>query len=908
MAGGEENNKMGMLDWGPLHSPASLFSTLMGEDFNSRTFSQLLSVQGMESPQIQEQKLKPSSPGGLNCRNRGIDETDPFNVSGGVSASGGITGTPGSIGGFGQAQRPPSRAGGGGLSERLAARGGFNAPRLNTARFKATPPISSPSGVRSPLLTIPPGLSPTTLLDSPVLLSNSQVEQSPTTGTFPLPPLFFESGESPPPNCGSDCSKEKGNENGDSCSFAFKPYVKSGPSSSFSRLGDLASFCPSQQQALAGFQVQAESQSRFHESQSQAQGPAQSFSQCQAQPYAQGQNQARNLADAQPQIRVQGQGDVRAEIKPHTQDFAQAETQPHVQGQSNLRVQGQSQLWMQHAPLSTTKEFVQRSVPESALSNNVQEDAKYNSHLQIVPQSFTSEQTTPTEDGVHKQDADTEMQIAEGEQKAPVPHVTIGRPSEDGFNWRKYGQKQVKGSEYPRSYYKCTHPNCQMKKKVERSHDGQITEIVYKGAHNHSKPQPSRRSAVGAAHMIHEGAESMEGSTSTIKVEGGNVWRNTELGHKDAADCSKPWKNEHLERSSSASVVTDLSDPSSMAQVQSSSHLESLGTPEPSSILASDDEGEDGGTHDSKSLGDDGDDDESESKRRKKENNTVDIIAASRAIREPRVVVQTTSEIDILDDGYRWRKYGQKVVKGNPNPRSYYKCTNAGCPVRKHVERASHDLKAVITTYEGKHNHDVPAARNSNHDNAAKGNPVGTPASAMPTNVSSSMTTIPRSVPQVQNIVSQFDRHLDSGNEFGKPTFYGKVTDESLCLQDKNAASLDLRMAGGFNFRMFGLDNNFCDKQQLAGRSILPMQMRIPPNHGLSAPPNHGLPGMELNTAKSIIPLQAYFGQAKENEMRLITPKEEVKDDTAFRNPLPMHHTSNSALYQQILGRLPMGP
>ncbi len=38
-------------------------------------------------------------------------------------------------------------------------------------------------------------------------------------------------------------------------------------------------------------------------------------------------------------------------------------------------------------------------------------------------------------------------------------------------------------------------------------------------------------------------------------------------------------------------------------------------------------------------------------------------------MREPRVVVQTTSEIDILDDGYRWRKYGQKVVKGNPNPR-----------------------------------------------------------------------------------------------------------------------------------------------------------------------------------------------------------------------------------------------
>lgn len=40
-------------------------------------------------------------------------------------------------------------------------------------------------------------------------------------------------------------------------------------------------------------------------------------------------------------------------------------------------------------------------------------------------------------------------------------------------------------------YYKCTHPNCEVKKLFERSHDGQITNIVYKGTHDHSKPQPS---------------------------------------------------------------------------------------------------------------------------------------------------------------------------------------------------------------------------------------------------------------------------------------------------------------------------------------------------------------------------------------------------------------------------------
>lgn len=54
---------------------------------------------------------------------------------------------------------------------------------------------------------------------------------------------------------------------------------------------------------------------------------------------------------------------------------------------------------------------------------------------------------------------------------------------------------------------------------------------------------------------------------------------------------------------------------------------------------------------------------------RKSENCLVESSLASRAVREPRVVIQIESEIDILDDGYRWRKYGQKVVKGNPNPR-----------------------------------------------------------------------------------------------------------------------------------------------------------------------------------------------------------------------------------------------
>lgn len=33
--------------------------------------------------------------------------------------------------------------------------------------------------------------------------------------------------------------------------------------------------------------------------------------------------------------------------------------------------------------------------------------------------------------------------------------------------------------------------------------------------------------------------------------------------------------------------------------------------------------------------------------------------------RRPRFAFQTRSQVDVLDDGYRWRKYGQKAVKNS---------------------------------------------------------------------------------------------------------------------------------------------------------------------------------------------------------------------------------------------------
>nr|KYP37592.1 putative WRKY transcription factor 50 [Cajanus cajan] len=70
-----------------------------------------------------------------------------------------------------------------------------------------------------------------------------------------------------------------------------------------------------------------------------------------------------------------------------------------------------------------------------------------------------------------------------------------------------------------------------------------------------------------------------------------------------------------------------------------------------------------------------------------------------------RVAFKTKSEVEILDDGFKWRKYGKKMVKNSPNPRNYYKCSVDGCPVKKRVERDKDDPSYVLTTYEGIHTH-----------------------------------------------------------------------------------------------------------------------------------------------------------------------------------------------------------
>ncbi|KAI4300212.1 hypothetical protein L6164_033612 [Bauhinia variegata] len=282
------------------------------------------------------------------------------------------------------------------------------------------------------------------------------------------------------------------------------------------------------------------------------------------------------------------------------------------------------------------------------------------------------------------------------EDPKTLPSTSNGngdRPSYDGYNWRKYGQKQVKGSEYPRSYYKCTYPNCPVKKKVERSFDGQIAEIVYKGEHNHSKPQPPKRNSA-----VTQGSGSGIVSDAVAQDANNNLWSNGNTNYPDERNESR------IENQNDTGVSAQSTHQVKAPQTNDSAGTGAInaggGSPENSLGLSG--ECEEG------SKGFEAEEVERRSKKRRSENQSNEAAASEEGLQEPRVVVQNSTDSEIVGDGFRWRKYGQKVVKGNPYPRSYYRCTNTKCNMRKHVERAMDDPRSFITTYEGKHNHEMP--------------------------------------------------------------------------------------------------------------------------------------------------------------------------------------------------------
>ncbi|XP_068669586.1 probable WRKY transcription factor 11 [Aristolochia californica] len=119
------------------------------------------------------------------------------------------------------------------------------------------------------------------------------------------------------------------------------------------------------------------------------------------------------------------------------------------------------------------------------------------SSIQSVPDDFSIKFGGKSEEGSTKCAASAEgchcskrrkLRIKRSVRVPAVSSKLSDIPSDD-FSWRKYGQKPIKGSPHPRSYYKCSSMRgCPARKHVERCLDDPTMLIVtYEGDHNHSR-------------------------------------------------------------------------------------------------------------------------------------------------------------------------------------------------------------------------------------------------------------------------------------------------------------------------------------------------------------------------------------------------------------------------------------
>ncbi|KAL0297531.1 UNVERIFIED_CONTAM: putative WRKY transcription factor 53 [Sesamum radiatum] len=139
-----------------------------------------------------------------------------------------------------------------------------------------------------------------------------------------------------------------------------------------------------------------------------------------------------------------------------------------------------------------------------------------------APQSSVSVDESPRSETLNKNFSDHQDYSTSKKRKLQPTRTELVRvnsenglegPTDDGYSWRKYGQKDILGAKYPRSYYRCTYrlvQNCWATKQVQRSDDDPtIFEITYKGMHTcnqsiNAVPPPASPEKQEVKHSSHE--------------------------------------------------------------------------------------------------------------------------------------------------------------------------------------------------------------------------------------------------------------------------------------------------------------------------------------------------------------------------------------------------------------------
>ncbi|KAL0002150.1 hypothetical protein SO802_015931 [Lithocarpus litseifolius] len=117
-------------------------------------------------------------------------------------------------------------------------------------------------------------------------------------------------------------------------------------------------------------------------------------------------------------------------------------------------------------------------------------------------------------------------------------------PPSDSWAWRKYGQKPIKGSPYPRGYYRCSSSKgCPARKQVERSHvDPTTLLITYACDHNHPLPTSKNHSSSST-----KAAAATSDTTSPTKLPANFPPEEVSVFSENPSSSSPPLLDDHFE-------------------------------------------------------------------------------------------------------------------------------------------------------------------------------------------------------------------------------------------------------------------------------------------------------------------------------------------------------------------------
>ncbi|TKY51348.1 WRKY transcription factor 27 [Spatholobus suberectus] len=172
-------------------------------------------------------------------------------------------------------------------------------------------------------------------------------------------------------------------------------------------------------------------------------------------------------------------------INPNYPDFAEQERQQHLPA---LPAPTHTSIWPHFVPQPSTLRF-----------HDQQQQQQQNQLQAVQKQEFQVPQNNSPVASPNTQPQTPKSRKRKNQQKKMVCHVTADNLSADLWAWRKYGQKPIKGSPYPRNYYRCSSSKgCMARKQVERSNtETDMFIVTYTGDHTH--PLPTHRNSLAGS-------------------------------------------------------------------------------------------------------------------------------------------------------------------------------------------------------------------------------------------------------------------------------------------------------------------------------------------------------------------------------------------------------------------------